>query len=439
MASTSKLTQRRWLWIVPALFAGLLLMLGGRWLTTTYAQAPATQAGSSNLPAPKPAGAQDSTSYTVANSDITRTVLITGELQAVHSIDIQAPQPKSTAFSTITYLADEGTTVKKGDRIIEYDSAALLNNLIEAQRSVDEASLSIEKSKKDLEAQRCDLLNSVSQAEGNLKITNINAGIPRELLPANTYQQYQVTLEENKLTLQKAKEQLANFEANYDAQVNLKVISKSQAEINYKRIQGDLDLLTVNAPQEGVVIYGDNWSSNRKYQVGDQAFPGQVVMTLPDLSSMKVDGYAYDTELQFLSVGMYCDVHLDAVPAKSWRGKITSLTSIAVRKGFATTQKVFKATIVLDSVDLKYMKPGMTAHAEFSLSMATGVPAIPRQFLGLDAQGQYYVLKDMGPRTPAKPESVKVGVYGDTTVQILSGVSIGDRLLPVQKTSETNK
>lgn len=438
MASTSKLTQRRWPWIVLALFAGHLL-LGDQQLTSIHAQATAPQASSSKLPASKPAGAQGPTSYTVANSDVTRTVLITGELKAVRSIDIQAPQLKSSAFSTVTYLADEGTTVKKGDRTIEYDSAALLNNLIEAQRSVDEASLSIEKTKKDLEAQRCDLLNSVSQAEGNLKIAQINASIPSDLLPANTYQQYQVTLEENKLTLQKAKEQLANFEASYDAQVNLKVVSKSQAEINYKRIQGDLDLLTVNAPQDGVVIYGDNWSSNRKYQVGDQAFPGQVVMTLPDLTSMKVDGYVFDTELQFLSPGIYCDVHLDAVSGRSWRGKITSLTSVAVRKGFATNQKVFKAEIVLDSVDLKYMKPGMTAHAEISLSMATGVPAVPRQFLALDAQGQYYVLKDMGPRTPGKPETVKVGVFGDTMVQILSGVSTGDRLLPVQTTSEISK
>jgi HlyD family secretion protein len=438
MASTSKLTQRRWLWIALALFAGLLL-LGSRWLTSTHAQATAPQASNTKLPAPKPTSAQGPTSYTVANSDITRTVLITGELKAVQSIDIKAPQLRSSAFSTITYLADEGRTVKKGNRIIEYDSSALLNNLIEAQRSVDEASLSIEKTKKDLEAQRCDLLNSVSQTDGNLKIAEINASIPSDLLPANTYQQYQVTLEENKLSLQKAKEQLANFEASYDAQVNLKMVSKSQAELNYKRIQGDLDLLTVNAPQDGVVIYGDNWSSNRKYQVGDQAFPGQVVVTLPDLTLMEVEGYVFDTELQFLSPGMYCDVHLDAVSGKSWRGKITSLTNVAIRKGFATNQKVFKAKIVLDSVDLRYMKPGMTAHAEISLSMARGVLAVPRQFLALNTLSQYYVLKDMEPRTPGKPETVKVGIFGDTMVQILSGVSIGDRLLPVQTTSETNK
>jgi len=440
MASIFKMTQRRWLWILPALLAGLVLLPGGRWLTRTSAQAPAPQAaGKSNLPAPKPQAAQEPTAYTVANTDISRTVLITGELKAVRSIDVQAPQLRTTSFSTITFLADEGRTAKKGERIIEYDSSTLLNNLIEAQRNVDEATLAIEKAKKDLESQRTDYLNSVAQAEGNLKIQQIYASIPQGIQPANTYLQYQVNCEEAKLAVEKAKAQLANFEASYDANVNLRVIQKSQAEINLKRMQSDLDRLTVDAPEDGVVIYGDNWTSNRKYQIGDQAYPGQAIMTLPDLSAMKVDGYVYDTELQFLAPGMMCDVHLDAVPGKLWRGKIITLTSVAGRKGFATQQKVFKATILLDSVDLSVMKPGMTAHAEVGLSIASGVLGVPRQFLALDGLGQYYVLKDMGSKIPPKPELVKVGVFGDQMVQILSGLNIGDRLLPVQKTSETNK
>jgi multidrug efflux pump subunit AcrA (membrane-fusion protein) len=200
-------------------------------------------------------------------------------------------------------------------------------------------------------------------------------------------------------------------------------------------MQNDLVLLTVDAPQDGVVIFGDNWASNRKFAVGDIAFPGQVVITLPDLAHMQVSGYVYDTEVQYLTAGMPCDVSLDAVPGKSFRGKIASLTSVAGRKGFATTQKVFKAIILLDSVDLNYMKPGMTSRAEIVLSMAADVLAIPRVNLSMDKQGQYYVLKDMGPKTAPDRVLVKVGAFGDKMVQILSGVNVGDRLLPVQKTT----
>ena len=192
-------------------------------------------------------------------------------------------------------------------------------------------------------------------------------------------------------------------------------------------------LLLVDAPQDGVPIYGDNWASNRKYQIGDQAFPGMPVMTLPDLANMQVTGYVYDTELQYLSPGVPCEIHLDAVPGKAFRGKIKSLTSVATKKGFTTSQKVFKAVIPIDAVDSESMKPGMTARAEVTLSMASEVIAVPRQQIGLDAQGRYYVLKETGPKTPPQKEVIKIGAFGDQMVQVLSGVTIGDRLVPVQK------
>ncbi len=439
MASISRTARQRWFWIAAALLVGIAGLLGSKWLTATKAQAPASPGNTASAPAPGTTGSQAATVYTVANGDISRTLLITGELQAVQSKEIQAPQPKSTPFSTITFLAEEGKTIKKGERLIEYDSSTLMNNLAEYRRSVDEAALGIDKTKKDQEASRCDLLNSLAQAEGNLKIAQLDAGIPKEIQPANTYQQYQVNLEKAKLSLQKAKEQLANFEASYDAQVNTAVIKKSQAEITLKRAETDLDLLTVDAPQDGVVIYGDNWASNRKYQVGDQAFPGQTIIILPDLSAMQISGWVYDTELPFLAVGMACDVRLDAVPGRAWRGKIASLTSVATRKGFATTAKVFRAIIKLDSVDLNVMRPGMTAHAEVVVSMASGVLAVPRQHLSLDSQGRYRVFKETGAKTPPEPILVKVGVFGDQMVQIMSGLSAGDRLVPVQKTLENNQ
>jgi multidrug efflux pump subunit AcrA (membrane-fusion protein) len=430
-----KRTLRRGLWILPVLVLGFLAVMPGRWFGTKAAQAPAS---SSSTSTPQGATAKGSTApavYTVANSDISRTILLTGELQSAQSTDIMVPTTKASATSTITFMADEGKTLKKGDRLVEYDTSALVTQMDEQQRQVDNAALSIEKTRRDQEATRCDKLNAVAQAQGNLKIAKINADIPKEIEPSNDYLNYQNQYAEAKLSLQKAQEDLANFEAAYDAQIGLAQVKKSQLEVTLKRMQNDLVLLTVDAPQDGVVIYGDNWASNRKFAVGDIAMPGQVVITLPDLTHMQVSGYVYDTEVQYMMAGMPCNVSLDAVPAKSWHGTVTSLSGVALKKGFSTTQMVFKAIILLDSVDLNYMKPGMTARAEFVLSMVADVPAVPRVDLALDKQGQYYVLKDMGPKTPPEKVAVKVGAFGDKMVQILSGVNVGDRLLPVQRTT----
>ncbi len=125
MVPISKNTQRRWLWILPALLIGVLVLGGGRWLSSTHAQAPADKGG--NAPAPKVLETNAPAVYTVANADITRTILISGELQAVKSTDIQAPLTKASASNIITFLADEGKSIKKGENLVEFDQQALLS------------------------------------------------------------------------------------------------------------------------------------------------------------------------------------------------------------------------------------------------------------------------------------------------------------------------
>jgi multidrug efflux pump subunit AcrA (membrane-fusion protein) len=300
----------------------------------------------------------------------------------------------------------------------------------EAERVLDEAKLRIEKTKADLEAQRSDFLISLSAAEGNLKVAQLYAQIDKSLLPANTHQKYQLDHEKALLAREKAKEQLANHVASIPAQLALVEVSKAQAELDLKKIEGDLAKLTVDAPQDGIIVYGDNWSSNRKFQIGDNAFPGMTIISLPDLSSMQVIGYVYDTELRMLSPSMVCDLRLDALPGKVWRGKIVSLTSVASRKGFASQHKVFRATIQPDSVDLSIMKPGMTVRVEVPVSLASRAVSVPREYLRCDADGKYYVLKGTDPKTAAT-QIVQIGAFNERMVQILSGLNTGDKLLEI--------
>ena len=116
-------------------------------------------------------------------------------------------------------------------------------------------------------------------------------------------------------------------------------IRRSQAEIDLKKIDSDMQFLKIDAPQDGILIYGDNWTSNRKIQPGDSLFQGMEVASLPDLSSMQVVGYVFDTEYSSLKVDMRCTVTFDALPGYSVNGRVFSLTSVASRKNFAIRQK----------------------------------------------------------------------------------------------------
>lgn len=408
--------------------------LGSRWLLPQSAE---RESGKSQLSAEKKSSGDEKKPepYTVSSIDIPHTILITGELKAARSRDILVPNIRSGFGSSVTFLAVEGSAVKQGERILEFDASALLSQKAEAERRLDEAKLKIEKTKADLEVQRADLLVALADAEGSLKVADLYGKIPKELQPANQYQKYQLDLEKALLAREKAKEKLANLEASVPAQMALVEIDKNQAEIDLKKIEGDLALLSIDAPQDGIIIYGDNWASNRKIQVGDSLFPGMIAMTLPDLSSMQVVGFVYDTELRYLSQGMVCDMSIDAIPGKTWRGRIVSLTSVASRKGFATQHKVFRAVVQPETVELSRWKPGMTVRLEIPVSLASKVIAIPREYLGIDRLGRYYVLKGTDPKT-ATVQLVQVGVFSNRTVQIKSGLTPGDKVLEIKTAPE---
>ena len=418
-------STRFWLVGVTLTLLALLALVSGPRILPVFAQA--TQASKTTQPE-KGAAPEKVATYQVVPVQMPATILITGELKPARSREINVPNIRSGFSSTVTFLVLEGTQVKQGDRILEFDASALETSEAEAQRQLDDAKLRIEKTKVDLDVQRTDLVSAVEQALGNVKVADLYAKIPKELLASNDYLKYQVNLEKAKLVLQKAQESLRNFEENAPAQMNLQEINRSQRELELQKIDNDIGLLSVDAPQDGIVIYGDNWASNRKIQVGDTLFPGQNVITLPDLSSLQVVGYVYDTELRSLSVGMVSDIGLDAVPGRTWHGKIVSLTSVAGRKGFASQKKVFKAIVQPDSVDLNVMRPGMTARLEVAVSLGSAVVAIPREYLGLSNDGTYYVLKGTNPKT-AVAQNVQVGVFSERQVRILSGLNEGDVIM----------
>jgi HlyD family secretion protein len=428
---------------LAAVLASIVVLIAVTWcLRPASAQNPGFNSTKTDAPLPtseEKAIPNKPADYKVTKGQIIKELVLSGELKAARSTVINAPNIRSSFSNNVTFLAPEGSIVRKGERIVEFDDSSLLSNKSEAERTLDEAKLSIEKKKADLEADRCDLLNTLAQAESNLKQDELYGKISKDLLPGNTYQKYQLNVTKSKLSVQKAKEQLDNFEKSYASQMALVEISRSQAEINLKKIESDMLLLKIDAPQDGILIYGDNWTSNRKIQPGDSLFPGMETASLPDLSSMQVVGYVYDTEYSSLAPDMRCSITLDALPDFKVDGKIVSLTSVASRKSFATTKKVFQTIVQMDKVDPTIMKPGMTARVRIPLILAKDTPAIPREYLGADTQGRYFVLKRGTEPKTVSIQYVTVGVIGDRLIQALTGISVGDPLLSMQHLAEVSK
>jgi multidrug efflux pump subunit AcrA (membrane-fusion protein) len=128
---------------------------------------------------------------------------------------------------------------------------------------------------------------------------------------------------------------------------------------------------------------------------------------------------------------MRCEISFDALPGVSVGGSVVSLTDVAGRRGFATDKKMFQATVRLNKVDPDLLKPGMTARVNIPLVLADGVPVAPREYIGMDSQGRSFVLKGADIKK-TDTQFVQIGAIGDSLVEIASGVSVGEKLFPVQ-------
>jgi len=371
------------------------------------------------------------TEYIVGTGEITRDLLLTGELKAARSSVIQAPRSQQNFGNTITFLADEGAIVKTGELVVEFDDTSLINNKTDAETTLETAILNVTRKKVDLESNRCDLLNSLRREENSLRRAELYAKIDKSLLSENQYERYRLDIMKAQLQLEKARENLDNFEKNYDSEMTKVEITKSQAELQLRRIESDIAQTKIYARQEGIFLYGDNWQSNRKVQTGDSIFPGMEVASIPDMTSLQVVGYVFDTEYRQLSRGMRCEVSFDALPGVNIGGTVVSLTDVAGRRGFASTQKMFQATVQLDSVDTELFKPGMTARVNVPLVLANAAAAAPREYVGVDSQGRNFVRTGADIKK-ADTQFVKLGAIGDKMIEIASGVSVGEKLFPVQ-------
>ena len=371
--------------------------------------------------------------HIVGTGEITRDLLLTGELKAKFSSIIQAPRTGSqnNQGNTIAFLAEEGAIVKTGERIVEFDDASLINNKTDAETTLETALLNVTKKKVDLESQRCSLQNSLRSAENSLKRAELYGKIDKSLVSENQYEQYQLNIMKAKLQLEKARENLDNFEKNYDSEMMKVEITKSQAELQLRRIENDIAQMKIYARQDGIFLYGDNWQSNRKVQAGDSIFPGMEVASIPDLTSLQVVGYVFDTEYRQLSRGMRCEVSFDALPGVNVGGAVVSLTDVAGRRGFASDKKMFQAIVQLDSVDTELLKPGMTARVNVPLVLANAVPVVPREYVGVDSHGRNFVRTGTDVRK-TDTQFISIGEIGDKMVEIASGVSVGEKLFPVQ-------
>ena len=109
--------------------------------------------------------------HIVAQGDFEHILSIPGELKAVNSATISAPDLSSTL--TVISIVKEGSRVSEGDVLVAFDNSALTEKLESALTKLKVAQTKIAQKQAHLEVRIGDLKNAVTRAELNLKRTEM--------------------------------------------------------------------------------------------------------------------------------------------------------------------------------------------------------------------------------------------------------------------------
>mgnify|MGYP000515674669 CR=1 FL=1 len=349
----------------------------------------------------------------------------TGELASSDTISISPPMVKHTWQHKITFMIPEGTWVKKGQRILAFDSQQQMERIRETQNKLATEKQKLQSQKLDNEEALEKLKLSVAEAEMNLlkarekakqdgdyasqlevKKLVIDLKIANKALALKEYE------EKNKLAL-----------AEVERDMTLSEVQRLQAEL--KEQQMALASMTVKAPKDGIVVYLQDHDGSKPAQ-GDSVFFARKLLELPNLATMIVKTTIPEQEISRVAIGQTVEIKLDAIPDKTFSGKVQSLGQIVRVKSREEPSMVYDAVLSIDAPDTELMRPGMAARLNIIEKQLTDVIALPEGSLHSQDERQYVEVKSL---LGVKRAEVSVIGRQDGQVLIKGDIQPGDEVL----------
>ncbi len=205
-------------------------------------------------------------------------------------------------------------------------------------------------------------------------------------------------------------------------------ISEKQQE-KLEELRDEIAKMTVIAPEDGLVLYGDEsrpWE-REQIQVGAQVRRGQVIMTLPRVSEMIAVSKVLERDINKVAEAQKAKVRIPALQDMELSGEVTKVASVADsgrRWHSASETKSFEVRISLEKTDER-MKPGMSCNVEIMVERIDDALYVPVNAV-FKNEGKDFCHVATGGGPESRP--VKIGRSNDIYTEILEGLSPGEEV-----------
>jgi HlyD family secretion protein len=424
-------------------------------------------------------------SYTVDRGDIEATLHERGAVEAANIYDVAAPSGDKSRPLVIKWVIAEGSHVKKGERLVEFDNHFVREQLALHEAALIQAEAGLSMAERDAKIAQLSGNKEIRSAQSTLELIQAavkqaseSEAISRKRLDLRI-KAAELGIEKAKLG-QKAKSpeskiaiQTAELEREavlldvreFDLQSKA---AKRQAELQVREARDNLDLAKLSseqrragaeagvlsarasllraqatydsvkqeagksafvAPADGTVVFADAGRTNG-VAAGQQVAPGTKLLRIVDLTRMNIEARVHEAQISQVRPGQIVRVRIDALPNAELAGRVAAVSPEASPADFQTRDvKVYPVSIGLPEVNFP-LKPGMTADVQINTATAKGVLRVPiAAVMRMGRKAACAVETDHGFREIP----VATGVTDGKFVEIRDGLKEGDRVvMPVK-------
>lgn len=351
--------------------------------------------------------------------------------QEVQLLQIAAKEDVTESRDKVRLAELELESVTKGKgKLAEAESAA---QLAQARRELEKAEANFEDLKPFLEE---GFITKLELDRAKQAVQKAKEDVELLEIKHRTYMDYTrpAEMETSRAAVSHSNESLrqtaraAAFRLS-QAEASLDLARSKHAELTGKIEQQSQNLMQcqIRATVSGMVIYKEVFfgSEKRKVQVGDQVWPNQPLIVIPDLSQMTVQTQVRETDIYKVEKNQQVIIAADAYPELRLTGEVNFIGTLAQEDQARRGGKYFTVTILVSDADSR-LRPGMTARVELLVDRLQNVLYAPLEAV-FERGGKHFVY--VSDRGRSEVREVLVGPSNEDHVVIETGLAAGERVL----------
>jgi HlyD family secretion protein len=365
----------------------------------------------------------------ITRGEFVDTVELRGDIRPVRSVVLGAPTQSDDL--QIIRLVKNGTPVRPGDVVVEFDRTSLLRAQTDRRAELKQAEAETAQARAQARMTEEASTTNLLRARFDVNRAKLDV-VDRDFVARIELERAKLALNDAEQRLKEAEKRQVAEMAAAAANIAGRVRRQGRVEQDLARIDRALATMEVRAPSAGTANLmpnarsGSRSGSSPDFREGDRAWPGAAIVELPDLSSVHLTARLEESDRGRVEVDQPATVHLDAVPDRPYHSKVSKISLLA-RVDFASSwppARDFDLELVMSDPDAR-LKPGMTATVRIAVARHPNVLLAPAQAVTL-VNGRPTVYVRTGSGFTAR--TVVIVKRGREQVALQSGVEPGDRI-----------